>query len=171
MIIRWQKKHLKSIYSNYRKSYYFDQVYPFIETLINTPYEHLSDFTISIIEAIAVKIGIKTQFIRASNMTDLNGVKDQRLVSICHKLDVDNYLSPLGSAHYLNKNSPGGELVKHNINLFYHQFEHPIHEQLFGEFKSHLSIIDMLFNHGFENTLNLIRSGRKTMLPHTELGA
>lgn len=169
--VPWQKKHLKSVYANYRKSKYFDHVYPFLEVLINTHHENLSDFTISIIEAISIKVGIKTQFIRSSNIDNVEGIKDERLVSICNNLDVKNYLSPVGSAVYLNKNTPGGELVKHNINLFYHQFEHPIHEQLFGEFKSHLSIIDMLFNYGFDNTLNLIRSGRKTKLPYSELGA
>jgi len=166
----WQKKHLKSIYSNYKKTKYFDHVYPFLESLINTHHDHLSDFTISIIEAICLKIGIQTQFIKSSDMGGLEGVKDERLVSICNKLTVKNYLSPVGSAVYLNQNTSGGALVKQNINLYYHQFEHPTYEQLFGEFKSHLCIIDMLFNCGFDNTLSLIRSGRRKMLSHTEFG-
>ncbi|MCO4798661.1 MAG: WbqC family protein [Colwelliaceae bacterium] len=154
----WQKKHLKSIYSSYRKAKYFDEVYPFIEALINNEYSNLSQYTVSIIKAISQKLGIKTHFVLASELVKTDKVKDHRLVELCQQLQVSHYLSPVGSSAYLEKNTPGGAIVEHNIQLSYQDFKHPIYNQLYGDFISHLSIVDMLFNCGFEQSAELIRN-------------
>jgi len=157
----WTKKHLKSIYSNYRKSAYFDSVYPYIESLILSEEHMLSTFNISLIKSISSKLGIETNFVLSSEMSGIGGVKDDRLVDICNRLEASQYLSPVGSAGYLEQHTPGGAISREGIELYYHQFEHPVYKQMFGEFLSHMSILDMLFNCGFEDSLELIRSGRK----------
>ena len=40
----WKKKHLKSIYLAYKKSEFFDEIYPIIENVINTEVDFLSEF-------------------------------------------------------------------------------------------------------------------------------
>jgi hypothetical protein len=153
----WQKKHLKSIYTNYKKAQYFDLIYDFIEPLILTEHISLSRFTIDIIKAIAEKLDINTQFTLASQMPESEKTKDDRLVDICNNLGANHYISPVGSAEYLEKNTPGGAIVKHGLSLEYQNYAHPIYPQLYGEFISHLSIIDLLFNCGFEHTSKLIK--------------
>lgn len=157
----WKKKHLKSIYSNYRKSAYFDSMYPYIESLVLSEEYMLSSFNIFLIKSISSKLGIETSFVLSSEMSGIDGVKDDRLVDICKRLEASQYLSPVGSAAYLEQYTPGGAISREGIELYYHQFEHPFYKQLFGEFLSHMSILDMLFNCGFERSLELIRSGRK----------
>jgi len=157
----WKKKHLKSIYSNYRKSAYFDSMYPYIESLILSEEYMLSSFNIFLIKSISSKLGIETSFVLSSEMSGIDGVKDDRLVDICKRLEASQYLSPVGSAAYLEQYTPGGAISREGIELYYHQFEHPFYKQLFGEFLSHMSILDMLFNCGFERSLELIRGGRK----------
>jgi hypothetical protein len=153
----WQKKHLKSLYTNYKKSEYFDSIYAFIEPLILNEHTSLSTFTIDIIKSIAAKLDINTPFSLASQMPSSEKTKDERLVDICNSLGVNHYLSPLGSAQYLEKHTPGGAIVQHGLLLDYQNFHHPTYPQLYGEFMSHLSIIDMLFNCGFEQTAKLIK--------------
>ena len=37
---------------------------------------------------------------------------------------------------------------KEGIEVIYHNFEHPIYKQINGDFISHMSFIDKLFNNG-----------------------
>jgi len=157
----WQKKHLKSIYTCYRKAAYFDDVYPFIEALINTKHHNLSSFTISIIKAISEKLAINTHFSLASQLIKTDKVKDHRLVELCNQRHVNHYLSPVGSAAYLEKNTPGGAITTSGIELSYQDFQHPTYNQLYGDFMSHLSILDMLFNCGFTRSAELIKTNKK----------
>ena len=153
----WKQKHLKSIYTNYRKSIYFDEIYSFLERNILTTEANLSCFTISIIKEIATQLGIETEFFIASELPHSNTVKDERLVHLCKYLNSDHYLSPIGAASYIEKETPGGAIVKNGITLSYQSFIHPIYPQLYGDFISHLSIIDMLFNCGFKKSSKLIQ--------------
>ncbi|WP_448213115.1 WbqC family protein [Colwellia sp. MEBiC06753] len=155
----WQKKHIKTLFSSYQKAPYFEEVYSFLKELIGQNYTQLSELNSHIITAICRKLTINTKLVFSSELEEIEGVKDQRLVSICHVLDVNHYLSPVGSADYLEKDSPGGAVTKAGITLSYQNFQHPSYQQLYGDFISHLSIVDMLFNCGFEQTIALIRSG------------
>jgi len=158
--VPWQKKHLRGMQYAYRKAEHYDAVYPFLEELLSGQFELLSEWTIHIIRSISNRIGIDTEFLEASRLGEIPGIKDGRLVNICRKIECEKYLSPQGSADYLERNNPGGELLRNNIALYYQNFIHPQYCQLYGDFISHLSIIDLLFNCGFEKALPIIRSGR-----------
>lgn len=157
----WRKKHLKSIFYAYRKSEFFNEVYPFTEKLINNKTIKLYDLNINIITAISNRIGIDKKFILSSNLKNLSGKKELRIVSICKEINCDKYLSPQGSAVYIEKNLPGGEFPKSNIGLFYHNYKHPVYKQLYTEFLPYMSILDLLFNCGFNKSLKVIRNGRR----------
>ena len=43
----------------------------------------------------------------------------------------------------------------------YSNYEHPIYNQVGKQFIGYIGIFDLLFNEGFENSLNIIRSGHK----------
>ena len=49
----WKKKHLKSIYLAYKKSEFFDEIYPIIENVINTEVDFLSEFNTIILKKIS----------------------------------------------------------------------------------------------------------------------
>ena len=127
----------------------------------NEKHKKLSELNSSLIKKICEKIGIKTKIIFSSKLNGITGKKDSRLVSICKNLEISNYLSPQGSSDYIEINSPGGAFTENNINLFYHFYEHPIYKQLNNKFVPYLSIIDLLINVGFDDSLNIIKYGRK----------
>ena len=157
----WRKKHLKSIFYAYRKSEFFDEVYPLIEELINNKTIKLCDFTINIITTISDRIGINKEFILSSDLKNLSGRKEDRIVSICKEANFKVYLSPQGSAVYIEKELPGGKFPKNNIDLFYQNYKHPVYGQVYDEFLPYMSILDLLFNYGFNKSLKIIRSGRR----------
>jgi hypothetical protein len=157
----WKKKHLKSIQLSYKKTPYFDKIYSCIEKMINKKEKTLSKFNINIIKNISRKIGIKKKFINTSKLKNIKGRKDTLLVNICKAIDCNSYLSPLGAAAYIERQSPGGEFAKNKINLYYQNYKHPTYNQIYEDFLSHMSVIDLLFNHGFDQALEIIRKGRR----------
>lgn len=175
----WQRRHLQSIRRAYSQSQFFDEVYVFLEGLLNHRTELLRGFTVNIIVSICKIIGLKKELILSSTLEGLTGAKDLRSVSICKKFGCEKYVSPQGSAVYIDRYSPGGEFPKHNISLFYQNYEHPVYPQQFGEFLPYMSAIDLFFNCGFGKSLEIIRSGRrqpidylsfsKSSLPKAEL--
>ena len=158
---KWREKHLKSISFNYRKSVFYEEVFPFITKLIEAKYSILSEFNINIIQSISSKIGIETEFKCSSNIHGLEGKKDERLVNICKKIGANKYLSPQGAAVYIESRQPGGVFPIEGVELFYRNYEHPRYEQLYGDFVEFMSILDLLFNCGFKNSLEIIKKGRK----------
>lgn len=121
--------------------------------MLNAPVTNLGPFNINIITAIATKIGIQPEFTRSANLKNLEGEKDARLVKMCEIKGCSRYLSPQGSAVYLEEESPGGASAKN---------------QLYGEFLPNMSIIDLLFGEGFGKARQIIRSGRKSPIHYLD---
>lgn len=164
----WIKNKIKSIEFSYKKSPYFEEVFPFICSVFKE-YNLLADFNINMIENIKDKIGITTKTIRSSKILDINGNKDNRLVEIIKKLGFKNYLSSPGSINYINRYSKGGAFVKNDIELYYNNYEHPIYKQLNNDFIPYLGVFDLLFNEGFNNSLKIIVSGRKNNIHYNNI--
>jgi hypothetical protein len=159
--VDWRKKHLKAIELNYKKASYFEEVFYFVKELIESPFKYLADYNINFIEKVRKKLGIDVYTLRSSQIDGITGRKDERLANICRYINCNVYLSPQGSAAYIEKENPGGALEKNNIRVYYHNYEHPTYNQLHGNFLPFMGIIDLLFNEGFKNALKIIRQGRK----------
>ena len=157
--ISWRSKHLKSIKYNYERANYFNEMYGFLELFFNQNINNLCAFNINFIKSVANKMNISTNFILASELNNLKGTKDDLLVSICKELSCNKYLSPLGSKEYIDRNNPDGSFSRNDIELLYHNYNHPTYSQLHGDFIPYMSIIDLLFNHGFKGAKKLISAG------------
>ena len=144
---KWKRKHLKTVEMNYKKAPFFEEVYP----LFAEPVEKHDDFvdlTVALIGNIAEYLGIDTQRVLLSDLMDDFGEKTQLIVDICQALDANAYLSGTGGGKEYNDKQL---LNEHGIELRYDDFEHPAYPQLWGDFESHLSILDLLFNCGPES--------------------
>ena len=165
----WRYKHIRSIELAYKKSPYFDEVFPVIKRLICNDIVFLGDFNVNLIEEIRRRIGISSFTVRSSLLGNMFGKKDELLANICDAVKADVYISPIGSAVYIEKNESGGALVKRGIDLYYHNYEHPVYEQINGAFRPYMGIVDLLFNVGFEQALSVIRSGRKRDIHYSNI--
>jgi hypothetical protein len=164
----WKDKFLKTIQHNYKKASHYAEIYPFIEELINYETNILSEFNINIIVKICKKINIKTEFFKSSDLTNIGGTKDEKLVNICFSIDMGEYLSPQGSAVYIELDSKGGEFTKNNIELYYHNYEPTTYKQLYGAFIPYIGIFDLLFNEGFQKSLDIIKSGHRDSIHYRD---
>lgn len=160
----WRSKQLKSIHGAYVKSPFFKPVFEFIEQYYKSSSSTISLFNADFIRLVCEHIGLKKNFFLSSQLSGIAGEKDDRVVLICKTVGSDQYLSPKGSAKYINLKNEGGAFVIHGIDLYYHEYLHPQYPQLHGDFISHLGIIDLLFNVGLDEALMWIRKGRKNKI-------
>jgi len=147
--------HRKTIESNYAKAPWFKDFEPLLWSRLEGQ-QLLGDLNIGIIEQCRNLLGINTSVLRSSLMQG-GGAKADLLASLCKEVGATEYISVPGSKNYLDESSAFEDI---GVPVRYFNYRHPEYPQLFGNFLSHMSVIDMLFNCG-EQSSDLIRSGIK----------
>ena len=141
--INWQKKHLRSISLNYKKSPYFENYIPFFEDVYSRKWKFLGDLNEYMLKWFLDELGIKVNFLN-SNDFKFQGEKSSLILDMCKELNASTYIFGMLGKDYADVQ----EFEKNNIKLIFQDYNHPKYSQLYSEFVSHLSIIDLLFNHG-----------------------
>jgi hypothetical protein len=160
----WRTQHLKSIVASYRKAPFFDDVMAVVEPLLMGKASLLGELNVSCITAVAERIGIRTPMVRSSSLQASTEKKDARLVRICRELLADRYVSPFGAHRYIEADNPGGAFQNSGVELVYQNYCPVPYRQLHGTFLPHMCILDLLFNEGFDDSLSIIRKGRRLSL-------
>jgi hypothetical protein len=138
---QWKKKHLKSIYHNYKKSTYFNELYPKLENLYEVEYDLFSDLTYNHLIFWLNELNIKTIVAKSSDLTT-NSKNSDLILDLCKHFNADRYISGLLGKDYLIED----DFISNNIKIKYQDFRYPVYQQLYGEFVSHLGIIDFWMN-------------------------
>jgi len=143
----WQHKHIQSIAQNYCKAPFFSEYYPALEALLLRKWEYLSELNISLIQLLCEQLGIETPCYTASKLGDFSPDPDLRLIEIASGLGGHTYLAGAGGREYMRLNM----FQEAGIEVVFQEYQHPEYNQLRGDFLSHLSVIDLLFNCGPES--------------------
>ena len=163
---QWAKKHLATIRHAYAKAPHFAEVFAELEAILGDTHATIGALNQAFITGTAKRLGIETPFHQTSQMEDLEGRKDDRLLAICRAIGADAYLAAPGSAAYIEGD---GAFAETEVALRYHQYDHPTYAQGGDEFTSHMSIVDLLMHVGYDDALALIRSGRRDPLTSAEM--
>ncbi|NBK97808.1 MAG: hypothetical protein EOM50_07280 [Erysipelotrichia bacterium] len=148
--LKWKEKHLKTIEMNYKKTEYFEEIYPNYKEVILSEYPNLSEMNIVINQFICKSFGINPKFVRSSDL-NIDSAKEDRVIDICLALGGTTYISGNGARayqvdeHYENK----------GIYLKYTDYKPFTYNQRWGEFIPNLSVLDYIFNCGFNNPFKL----------------
>lgn len=142
----WNTKQLKSISMCYAKAPYFKNYFPELEELLSKTWDNICELDIALVELISKWLKLERKIYRSSEL-GIYGSKSERLLNFCKHLGADNYLSGNAAQDYLDV-----DLFKQsNINITWQDYEHPVYEQINGEFIPYLSVIDLIFNMGEES--------------------
>ena len=144
--LKWKEKHLKTIYMNYSRAKYFDEVFPKFEQLLLNSYDNLADLNITINTWIIQSFGFNTELLRSSDLK-VQSLHEERVLDICNLLGGDTYISGNGARAYQVEQ----HFKERGIKLIYTDY-HPIeYKQLWSKvgFLENLSILDFIFNCGF----------------------
>ena len=152
----WQAKHLRSLEMAYAQAPYWNDYCPFWEKIYAQKNPLLLHLNIQIIEYLKNAFIIPSP-IKLSSPLHINVTGNERLVEICRKFKATIYLAQYEVKKYIQE-----ELFsKAGIKVQYLRFHHPVYPQLWGDFISHLSSWDLLFNCGPRCRDILYKAGRK----------
>ena len=149
----WQPRHLKSLEMNYKKAPFFDEVFSAIKYHIAATGWSccLAGLNERLIHELSIRLKLNTIFLHASNY-NLEGKSTELLVNIVERLRGTQYLSGTGAKKYMDESL----FEVAGIELIYTDFKHPEYNQLWGDFIPNLSILDLLFNHGFKESRKIL---------------
>ena len=163
----WAKKHLMMFLHNYKRAPFFSPVQERLQSVLTKRYELLADLTIDLIKNIAEYVGIaNTTFLTSSKIPVSYQDSTDHLIQLCKAVGATHYLTGDSAKNYLDEN----RFTYNNLILEYQNYVHPVYPQLWGQFLSHLSIVDLLFNVG-HHALDVITPSnvfgiKEDTLPH-----
>jgi len=153
----WQKAHCSAIKLNYGKAKYYEKYISEIEDIYQQKWEYLVDINMILLEKIVGWLGITTRLVRSSKYA-VAEESTQRLVDLCLQFDANTYLSGADGEKYLEFE----KFKEKNITVTTQDYCHPVYSQLWSvnnnQFSSHMSVLDLLFNHG-DDSLKILRNG------------
>ena len=139
----WNQKHSKTIEINYTKAPYYESYKHFFKKIFSKKWEYLSELNEYILKWFLDEFKINTEFLKTSDF-ELEGKKSDLILEICEKFNAKKYVSGI-----LGKNYIDPEIFRRkDITLIFQDYIHPNYKQLYGNFISNMSIIDLLFNCG-----------------------
>lgn len=145
-------KNWRSIQVIYGKAPFFKQFSPAFEAIYSSEIEYISELNCRIILAAAEAMGLKTKFMRSSEMPAINSTSTQALIDLTKLAGADTYISGGEGINYLDMdlwNSTG-------LKIMFQKYHHPVYKQFNSEtFQPYMNILDLLFNCG-EQSLEII---------------
>lgn len=143
--LKWKQKHLKTIEMNYSKTPYFKTIFPDFRDILMCSYTDLAEQNIVVNTWIAGRFGLKPEFHKSSDM-GIKTAKEERVMDICCALGGNIYLSGNGARSYQKEEDFTGR----GLLLKYSDFNGIMYPQLWKGFLPGMSVLDYIFNCGFD---------------------
>ena len=154
----WKRKHLNSIKMSYSRSPHFNQIYNEIKSIYNNfTGDKLIDFLIEFIKYAHVKFKVNIPIYKTSDLIKLgyniNGSKSDLILNMCKVVNAKTFIFGTQGRDYIEKDK------FNQVEYRFQNFNHPTYKQIHGGFMSHMSFIDILFNHG-DNSVNILNKSQ-----------
>ena len=170
----WRKDILNTVFMSYKKSEYFEEIYPLLERLLNSEVDRLTDLNASTIKGISKFLDIST-VIETDNSAYLELEKElktiesdyssfsymektrpikkvARVLEICRREGCDFFVNAIGGKALYSKE----EFAEYGIALNFVQTNAFTYPQYGHCFEPNLSIVDVLMHNGKEGTKKLL---------------
>ncbi len=144
--VPWQKKHMKSVVLNYSKAPFFESHADGFFRILDRSWKYLLDLNLELIHWFMEQLQISTPTVLSSDL-NIQGASVGRLLGIICSLQGNCFYEGSAGRNYIDE----GVFEEAGITLKFQDYEHPVYPQPYGDFVSHLSIIDLLFNCGPES--------------------
>ena len=149
----WRKLS-KTLAQQYGKAPCFSEVQPILKNWLAGDHPNLARLNSSLIMELSRRMGLEPEWIFSSQLA-CQGRRSIKVKEILTRINADEYYSARGSFGYMSEE---GIFPLANINVYFQNYNHPSYNQYHSkEFISHLSIVDALYNLGFETTGRLIK--------------
>lgn len=149
----WVRKHWKTLLINYGKAPYFKKYADFFEETYSRHWDTLVELNEHMLGWFLDTLGIGTP-VRSAAGYDFQGKGNDLVLDMCRKVGADLYIFGALGRDYADVHA----FERAGIKVIFQDYHHPTYPQLYGDFVSHLSIVDLLFNCG-EESLDVLMSG------------
>ena len=140
----WVKKHIKSIELNYKKTPFFKDYFPELQSiLINESKNSLGHLNLKLLEYFMECLKVDTPIVKASDYS-FDGIGSDLVLDMCVKLGVDSYIFGEQGRNYADVKA----FKEAKIVVEFQNYIHPVYRQMGRDFLPYMSIIDLLFNEG-----------------------
>jgi hypothetical protein len=155
----WAKKHLKSIELNYKKTLFFKDYFPKLQSiLINESKDSLGHLNLKLLEYFMECLKIDTPIVKASDY-NFEGIGSDLVLDMCVKLDADSYIFGEQGKNYADVKA----FKESEVVVKFQDYIHPVYRQIGRNFLPYMSIIDLLFNEG-EKSYEILMSNNMNKL-------
>jgi hypothetical protein len=153
----WRHKHLRSIEMCYSKAPYFERYIGRLREIFNAEWVYLHEFTIALIKYFRECLGISKEFVLSSGV-GASGHKSALVVDLCRRTKCNAAYLGAGTRSYVD-----ARLFKEaGIEIEFQDLIHPVYPQQYGEFASHLGVVDILMNCGPGSAEIIRRAGEES---------
>ncbi len=162
----WGRKHWRSLNVAYAKAPYFKRYSDFFEDTYHQRWESLVELNAYMLKWFLETLRISVP-IRSAGEWKFQGEKSELVLDMCRQTGASHYIFGALGKDYADICA----FRKAGVTVSFQEYKHPMYQQLHGEFVSHMSIVDLLFNHGDESfeilmSANLSRAQlREELLP------
>ena len=137
-------KKKRQIEASYSRAQFYESYKNDIIEIFSKKNNSLSELNIRLIKKISKILEIETIFFNSKDF-HIEGIKEEKLIKICQTIGADAYLSGPAAKNYIENE----KFTSAKIELHYKDYTgYPEYQQLWGNFESAVSIIDVIFNCG-----------------------
>lgn len=137
----WQKKHISSIQMSYSKALNYKDLFPKLRDLYDKNYESLVDATWDHLLFWLDILDIHTKIVKSSSL-GIQSKKSDFVLDLCKAVGANYYISGMLGRDYLETNM----FEKEGIKVEFQNYQHPVYDQLFGDFLPYMGIVDFAMN-------------------------
>lgn len=152
----WVKAHVERLSNYYRKAPAREEALDELGRMFENAGsdENIADINISLIRALAKRLGVAAEFRLASELNQADKRSDDRLVALVSAIDPRGvYLSGAGATSYQHPEKFAAE----GVGLQFTAFHHPVYPQGNETFVAGLSALDAVFWLGWEGAGAILR--------------
>jgi hypothetical protein len=153
----WRRVHWNTMLVSYeRKAPYFNSYKDFFEGIYKREWHKISDLDEYILKYLFKELKINVEFLKASEL-HFEEKKSDRVLDMCLKLNADLYIFGEGGEKYADR----GKFLENGMKIHFQKYKHPDYPQLYGDFATNLSVLDLLFCFG-ERSYDIMTRGNPT---------
>ncbi|MBX9766954.1 MAG: WbqC family protein [Bdellovibrionales bacterium] len=140
----WAHGILEQLKNCYSRAPFYSEYIMEIEELLVAPSGSISDLNLRCLKWVCQKLDLNTQIVKSSDMPDIQGKREGRLLDILLKAGATHYLTGPRGMDYINPQN----FWDKNIGLIEKRYSYVQYPQQMGAFVDNLSVLDLLFNCG-----------------------
>ena len=144
---RWIAKYKGALTHAYGRAPFWHDVREITWPALNEYTEVLVDLNLALIDSMTSYLNVDVCVARSSEMSLDAQTGSDLILAMCEAVGADVYISGPHGRSYLDRQM----FHRRNIDVVYHDFNHPEYPQRCGAFMSHMSTLDLIANCGPES--------------------